>query len=264
MLKNESPDRVAVEEGIVVGRSGDRELKADIFVPPAGRANGVGVLLIHGGAWVRGDRTQLRGYGILLGRIGYTSVACEYRLAPGAKWPAQLDDARTALDWVRSHARDLGIDSDRIAVQGNSAGAHIALMLAATVPGIAACMAIYAPADLGLRAQVPATEGRVNPVPLLLERMDPEALREASPTSYASASFPPTMLIHGNADEIVPVANSFRMYDALIAAGAKAELHIFEGQPHSFDSESALGRQCASLMALFLTRHVPARTAAGV
>jgi acetyl esterase/lipase len=265
MFENDSPDRVAVNEGIAVGTGGDRELKADVFVPPAPVANGIGVLIIHGGGWISGDRTQLRGYGILLGRVGYTCVACEYRLAPDAKWPAQLNDVRTALGWMRAHAGDLRIDADRIAVQGNSAGAHLALMLAAKEPGIAACMAIYAPADLTLRqAWAERQQQRNSVVTQLLERTDADSLAEASPTMYATASFPPTMLIHGNADEIAPVQNSFRMYEALIAAGAKAELHVFEGVPHSFDRDPALGRQCASLMSLFLQRHVPARTPAAL
>jgi acetyl esterase/lipase len=255
---NESPDRVAVHEGIAVGAGGDRELKADVFMPPAVRANGAGVLLIHGGGWISGDRAQLRGYGILLGRAGYTCVACEYRLAPGAKWPAQIDDVRTAYRWMRDHAGELGVDRERIAVEGNSAGAHLSLMMAALEPTVAACISIYPPADLTLRHAQGLTEEqrRVNPVRQLLPEITEEALREASPTAYARPGFPPTMLIHGNADEIVAVHNSFTMYDALIAAGAKCELHVFDGQPHAFDREPALGRQCASLMTLFLSRHV--------
>jgi acetyl esterase/lipase len=64
------------------------------------------------------------------------------------------------------------------------------------------------------------------------------------------------MLITGNKDELVPDESSFAMYRALIAAGAKAELHVYEGAPHAFDAISEFGRQCASIMALFLDRHV--------
>jgi len=67
------------------------------------------------------------------------------------------------------------------------------------------------------------------------------------------------MLVHGNADETVPVEQSFLMYRALVDAGAKAELHVFEGAPHAFDREPGFGRQCASLMTLFLGRHVLSR-----
>jgi dipeptidyl aminopeptidase/acylaminoacyl peptidase len=73
---------------------------------------------------------------------------------------------------------------------------------------------------------------------------------------HAAASFPPTLLITGNEDALVPSESSFRMYDALTNAGAKAELHVYSGVPHGFDAVSEFGRQCASIMALFLDRHV--------
>jgi acetyl esterase/lipase len=256
MFTNSSPDRVAIEEGVVIGSGGGRELRVDVFVPPKGVANGASVLLVHGGGWINGDRQQLRGYGILLGRVGYTCVACEYRLAPDAKWPAQIEDVRVAFEWMRSHADELGIDRDRIAVEGNSAGGHLALVLAGTTPGVAACVAIYAPADLQLRQAVASTQARVSPVKLLMPSLEQAALIEASANTYVSSDFPPTMLIHGNADTVVSVEQSLRMYQALVDAGAKAELHIFEGQPHSFDQQAGPGRQCASLMQLFFQRHV--------
>src|SRR5579864_4270254 len=86
--------RVSVET-IDVGLGGDRFLKADLYRPP--EPNGAGIVLVHGGSFIQGDRSQLRGYGIQMGRLGYTSLACEYRLAPDHKWPAQLDDVHTAL-----------------------------------------------------------------------------------------------------------------------------------------------------------------------
>lgn len=259
--------RVTIEEGSVVGEGGGRELKADLFTPPAGTSNGTGVLLVHGGSWVGGDRAQLRGYGILLGRNGYTSLACEYRLAPGAHWPAQLHDVKAALRWFRASAPRLGIDPGKIAVSGNSAGGHLALMMAATQnaesfegsggnPGVptdvAACIAFYAPVLLGapgagLSAAVRAFLGR--------DATD-ERVREASPITQATGAFPPTMLLTGNNDALVPDESSVRMYSALRDAGAKAELHIFEGAPHAFDALPLYGRQCAALMQIFLDRHV--------
>jgi dipeptidyl aminopeptidase/acylaminoacyl peptidase len=89
-----------------------------------------------------------------------------------------------------------------------------------------------------------------------------EMRAQASPLTYVSDSFPPTMFISGNADPIVNVEHSLKMYRALVDAGAKTELHVFEGQPHAFDREPAFGRQCAALMTLFLNRHVRATVAA--
>ena len=124
--------RVTIEEGVVFGTGGGRELKADVFVPPGDVKNAPAVLLVHGGAWREGDRTQLRGYGILLGRRGYVCVASEYRLVGESAWPAQIHDVKAALRWMRANATQLGIDPAKIAIEGNSAGAHLALLAAGT------------------------------------------------------------------------------------------------------------------------------------
>src|SRR5271167_4093439 len=89
-------DRVEVET-LKVGQGGGRDLLADLYRPA--NPNGCGVLLIYGGGFVEGDRRQLAGYGIALGRAGYTSLACEYRLAGEALWPAALDDVITAFEF---------------------------------------------------------------------------------------------------------------------------------------------------------------------
>lgn len=243
-------DRVETET-VKVGEAGGRDLLADLYVPP--EPNGCGVLLVHGGAWFQGDREQLRGYGILLGRIGYTCLACEYRLAPGAQWPAQIDDVNAALSYLHAHAVDLGIDPAKIAVSGNSAGGHLALMAAAQrVAPVAAVVAFYAPTDM--LAGKARGGGAIMPV-LFADPSDAQLIA-ASPITYADASFPPAMLITGNQDEIVSWHDSDDMYHRLRAAGAKAELHVFEGLPHAFDRLPDYGRHCANLISLFLDRHV--------
>jgi len=82
------------------------------------------------------------------------------------------------------------------------------------------------------------------------------SLAAVSPVNLADASFPAAMLITGNQDEIVDWHDSHAMYMRLIDAGARAELHVFDGAPHAFDARPKFGRQCASLMALFLDRLV--------
>jgi acetyl esterase/lipase len=236
-------------------------------MPPQEGADRPSILLIHGGGWARGDRSQLHGYGILLGRIGYVCVATEYRLAPASTWPAQIHDVKASLRWMRANAVRLGIDPAKIAVSGNSAGGHLSLMLAGTqnMPefegeggnagistDVAACIAFYAPAQLyspnqPLREELSFLFGR---------GYDEPTARAASPITYASASFPPTMLMHGNQDELVPEEASTRMYRALREAGAPAELHMYDGAPHAFDRVPEFGRQCAAIMALFLDRNV--------
>lgn len=257
--------RVEVEPGVVFGTGGGRDLKCDIYHPPAAVKNGLGVLLVHGGGWVQGDRSQLRGYGILLGRKGYTCVASEYRLVPESPWPACLHDVKAAIRWMRANAERLGIDPAKIVIEGNSAGAHLVLMAAGTVgrpefegeggnagvdTSVAAVIAFYPPTALGSRNW----KTRIHP--LFGQEASAAQLAAASPLTYVGAGHPPTLFFHGNSDELVPAAESTDMYEALIAAKVPAELHMYANQPHGFDSDPLLGRQCADIMALFIERMV--------
>jgi acetyl esterase/lipase len=205
-------------------------------------------------------------------------VACEYRRSGEATWPAQIHDVKAALRWMRANAGRLNIDPTKIAVSGNSAGAHLSLMLAGTRhvaefegeggnPGVstavAAAIAFYGPAQIwGLehRRREVNVQG-YDAVGLLMgvaegAAIDEARLRAASPLTYAAPGHPPTLLIHGNKDALVPHEASRRMHTALEAAKVPAELHIYDGAPHAFDALPDFGRQCASIMALFLDRHV--------
>lgn len=255
-------DRVTIRPEVVFGTGGGRDLVCDVYEPPAAVRNGVGVLLVHGGGWSEGDRTQLSGYGILLGRRGYTCVASEYRLTGEALWPAQIEDVKCALRWMRANSDRLGIDPGKIVVEGNSAGGHLALIMGGTAnraefegtggnagvdTSVSAVIAFYPPTGLERRewGGLPALFGHGT---------QPDVLRGASPLTYASANFPPALLIHGNIDETVPVSETTAMYDALVAAGATAELHVFANQPHGFDADPKLGRLSADVMMSFLER----------
>ncbi len=240
-------------ESVLVGHAGGRQLSADLYRPPV--ANGGAVLLIHGGGFVGGDRRQLRGYGIYLGRLGYTCLACEYRLAGESRWPAQLEDVNSALAWLHSQSEELGFDDRRLAVSGNSAGGHLALMAAAEgrMP-IAAVTAFYPPTDF--LSEEARRHGSPSSMRFLLgDDVSEERVRLLSPINHVRKDLPPIQLITGNRDETVSVNQSLDMYRALIAAGARAELHVFEGAPHAFDVYPPFGRQCASLIALFLERY---------
>ena len=264
---DEATDRVTIENDVVFGTGGGRDLRCDIYTPPGGATDAGCVVLVHGGAWRQGDRTQLRGYGILLGRAGYVCVAPEYRLTPESPWPAQIHDVKAAVRWVRANADRLGIDPERIAVEGNSAGAHLALLAAGTQdeaefegdgghPGVsthvAAVIGVYPPV---LFAHGERLKGAV-PLMALSDAADIEVARLASPVSHVTADFPPTMLVHGTHDTTVPAKASLVMYEALVDAGVPVELHMYAEQPHAFDALPAFGRQVAAEMQLFLGRYL--------
>jgi dipeptidyl aminopeptidase/acylaminoacyl peptidase len=114
---------------------------------------------------------------------------------------------------------------------------------------VAACIAFYPPTGLDRRAWggMPALFGKDAPQ---------DVMRAASPLTYASGGFPPTLIIQGNKDEVVPEAEATNMYEALNKAGVPVELHMFASQPHGFDADPKLGRQCAEIMLSFLDRFI--------
>ena len=254
-------DRVEVET-LKVGQGGGRDLLADLYRPA--NPNGCGVLLIYGGGFVEGDRRQLAGYGIALGRAGYTSLACEYRLAGEALWPAALDDVITAFEFFHGATKSLGLASSKLAVSGNSAGGCLSLLLAgnSALP-VAASIAFYAPVDfLGEDARAHGTPKGMKY--LLGEDVSEERLRAMSPINYVAPTFPPTLLLTGNRDARVGWKESVDMCEALNAAGSSCELHVFDGLEHAFDIAPEYGRLSVALMTRFLDSHVLASTSSGI
>ncbi len=266
-MSNPERGRVTIEEGVVFGSGGGRDLNCDVYTPPGDVSNAPAVLMVHGGSWRNGDRTQLRGYGVLIGREGYVCVCTEYRLLDEAPWPAQIHDVKAAIRWMRANSDRLGIDPTRIVIQGNSAGGHLALLAAGT-PGspefegdggnaeqptdVAAVLAIYPPTDLeamqrGEAEPIAASAGFGNAA---------EVAKTASPINYVTPDFPPTLLIHGTNDDVVPHSQSVAMYQALEEAGVAVELHTYGNQPHAFDAQPEYGRQTAATMLTFLKRFV--------
>lgn len=262
-------ERVVIDEDIVFERVPQRELACDVFRPPAEVANGAGVLLLHGGGWERGDRKQLRAFGIHLAREGFVCVACSYRLKAEAPWPAPMSDVYAALRFIRRSAHSLAIDPERIAALGASAGGHLALLAAGGAFGstdgyggdadsaLRAVVAIFPPTLLSPRDAL--EDGAVPAFALLGDGDTPEASRQASPLHYVRPGFPPTLLLHGNADELVPAKASMRMYEALLEARVPAELHMVADQPHAYVLQRDFHRLSVQIIALFLRRYLGLR-----
>src|SRR5919107_1795723 len=127
------PDGVEVSLDIVYRRAGDREVKLDVYAPtaeapPGGRP---AILAIHGGGWRGGSKTDFGRMAARLTRHDYVVVSVGYLLSkPGSpSWPANFEDVREAVRWMRRHADDHGIDPDRIVAMGASAGGHLSALL---------------------------------------------------------------------------------------------------------------------------------------
>ena len=214
-----------------------QRLLADVY-RPAGPGPFPSVLLIHGGAWKRGDRAQVEGIAERLSGRGYLVVNTTYRLVPAHVWPAQLHDVQQALRWMRSpQGGARGIDPARIGAFGYSAGGHLAALL-----GGAADDPRWGGADLAVRAVVAGgtpsdltafRDGKL--VPAFIGRPYAEAAQsyvDASPLHHVTPADPPVFLYHAGFDRLVPIDQAERYRAALDAAGVPNELFVIRGHGH--------------------------------
>ena len=260
---------VQIKDDLVIGKNGDQDLAGDLFLPPEGTENGAAIVFVHGGGWREGDKSQLRGYGILLARHGFVCLCTAYRLSHEALWPAQIQDVKCAIRYMRTHADDLKIDPNRIGVSGNSAGGHLSLMAGLSVyesdfegktgnnevnSKVKAICAIYPPAQI---RKFDNTDPIIDAYKALMGKdARQEDYDKASPLLQIQADFPPTMLIHGSADSVVNLADSTDLYKKLTEKGVPSELHIYSEEEHAFDSQSGYGRTVAELQNLFFKKHL--------
>lgn len=257
------------QKNVVYARVGDRPLHMDIYAP-TGPSNGAAVLLVHGGAWRQGSKDILVEHARHLARDGFVALACEYRLTPEAHWPAQIHDVRAAIRWARTKAADLGFDADRLCLQGHSAGAHLVLLAAGaagdarldgpdadtSIPTACAAVAAVYPPVLMYRGE--RQSGGVPASALPGSDLTDETAELASPITYVSADFPPVMLLHGDADKVVPVSASRRFEEALRRAGGQVDLHVFNGLPHGFGNHPEIRPMMMTMISGFFRRRVGA------
>ena len=172
---------VKIEKDVVVGKGGDADLHCDIYRPPAGTEKRMALVHFHGGGFARGSKDTLAGQVAPITARGYVSIAAQYRLSGMARWPAQIEDAKTHIRWVRANAGMLGIDPNRIAIVGHSAGGHIALYTAGqTDAALAACVAFY-----------PQTDVRNNAPVLLPPGSGDAEIDDASPITHIKTAIRP-------------------------------------------------------------------------
>jgi len=255
-----------IEQRTYASRGASRTMAIDVYRPDG--APKAAVLLFHGGGWRRGSREMMAPPAKVLAANGFIAFGVEYRLLGEAAWPAHIQDVRSALRWVHAHANEFGFPPDKIVLQGFSAGGHLSLVAAGqppvagfdydgeptTTPKLAAVVAVYPPTEFSIEKPRPA--GVLRPDTLLGEGADQAAALKASPSSYIDKSYPPTLLVHGNADQLVPQDASLRMYGKLREAGVPVEMHLMAGQAHGFLSVPSLVPQLQQTVINFLERTV--------
>lgn len=241
---------IIVEKDLVYGKGGDTELRLNLAMPKAGAGPLPVVVFLHGQGWRAGDRTEMDPLVAGIARLGYVGVTVGYRLVPTARFPAQVEDCKAAIRWMRAHAAQYRIDPRRIAVVGFSAGGYLAAMLGVTSAAdglegnggwgdassaVEAVVSFFGPTDFTTRDWPPDLEREVV-VPFLggtfADR--PDAYRQASPIHFVTKDAPPFLFFHGVDDALVPIDQSRRLAASLQRAGVQARVVAFEHEGHGF------------------------------
>ncbi|MGW7346647.1 alpha/beta hydrolase fold domain-containing protein [Streptomyces sp. NPDC054854] len=231
-------------------RAGIRPLELDLWLPDETHRPLPVILYLHGGGWRAGTRTEMgprfRHWSpdpfARLAQAGFAVASVDYRLSGEAVHPAQLDDATAALGWLTARAGELGLDARRIVTWGESAGAHLAALLALTVP-LSGCVAWYGPTDLTtLPGQCPpGTYDAADPTTreaLLIGAAiadAPDRARAASPVAHVHADAPPFLVLHGTEDTLIPLAQGEQLAAALLRVGARVDFRPVLGAEHGWE-----------------------------
>lgn len=240
-------------------------LKADVYVPQ-GEGPFPAVLVVHGGAWHLGSRAQLSAQSQMFARQGFTAVAISYRLAPKHKFPAQIEDCRAALAWMRAEAENLKIDPTRIGGFGYSAGAQLIALLGTHTDGDSSLSNPSNSKTSGLRAiacggapcefRVLHKDQRMLSFWLGGTRREvPDQYRNASPAAFVSSDDPPMFFFHGEKDSLVPVESPKLMVSKLTEVGVEAELYMVPDTGHVF---AVMDRAALKKSVRFLSEHLAA------
>lgn len=216
-------------------------LPLDFYAAP--RAAAPCVVMIHGGGWESGDRTQLAQVNHAIARLGYAVAAISYRLAPQHRWPAPREDVFAAIAFLKARAPELGIDPTRLVIFGRSAGGQIAQVVAyaAGDPAVRGVVALYAPSDL-VFGYASAHEDDAIKSPALMRRFlggTPATAREnyesASALNFVTPRSPPTLLVHGANDRLTWDRHSERLAAKLTEARVPHAYVALPWATHGFE-----------------------------
>lgn len=256
---------VAVRRDIVYGTGGDTELQLDLYTPEGLSEPAPGLIFIHGGGWRSGKRQDYALYTSRFARHGYVVATVSYRLREAGYFPNSVEDVKAAVRWMRANAAEINVDPDRIAAIGGSAGGHLAMMLGYTSdvpelegsggnPGVSsavqAVVNIYGPVDFSVyperdhRLVTTYLQGRYE------ERT--EIYELASPITHVDPSDPPTLIIHGTLDTLVPVTQSDLLAEKFQELGMAYWYDRIDGWPHAMDVANPVNARVEQVAVAFL------------
>jgi acetyl esterase/lipase len=221
----------------------------DIYYPKTANGQWPVVMIVHGGAWIWGDKSKSASLAIQPGltESGFLVVSINYRLAPSFPWPSMIEDAKCAVRFLRAHAEEYNLDSERIGAAGDSVGGQIVLLLGLTDPStgwdvgeyleyssqVQAVVDFFGPTDLTDPSLFDLISKRGQRAFWNISWNSPELIK-ASPITYVKKDAPPIFIAHGNLDLSVRLIQSQLFYDKMVALGAPIWLVVMKNGIHSF------------------------------
>jgi acetyl esterase/lipase len=231
-----------------------QSLALDVYMPDNNDTDRPAIIVIHGGSWSAGEKSGFPRWNRWLAEQGLVVLDIEYQLQPQPNWQSATGDVKCAIGWVKQHAAQYGVDPNRIAVLGRSAGGHLALLAAYTpdepslppsceVPDthVQTVIAFYAPTDLLWGYNNPANPDVIDGSGTLRRFLggDPQTVSDAfhiaSPINHVDANTPPTLLLHGGRDQLVGMQHAEFLEQKLSAANVPHQTVIIPYAHHGFD-----------------------------
>ena len=265
------PEGVTVHRDVAYVTDGHERQKLDLYVPDTGE-NLPLIIWVHGGAWKGGDKTHFTPKEYL--KAGYAGASLNYRLSQHAVFPAQIEDVKAAVRWLRANAGTYRLDPNRFAAWGSSAGGHLVAMLGTTSDvaefevgenlkvssHVQAVVDYFGPTDFLQMDTQRLPDGLVHDAPDSPESQlvggpiqeHKDRVARANPITYVSKDDCPFLIIHGDQDKLVPYQQSVLLKDALEGAGVPVTLYRVEGGGHGWFKDPKV----PTLTKAFLEKHL--------
>lgn len=266
------PENVTVHRDVAYVTDGHERQKLDLYIPADTGENLPLIIWVHGGAWRGGNKTHYRPMGYL--SAGYAGASINYRLSQHAIFPAQIEDVKAAVRWLRTNAETYRLDPDRFAAWGSSAGGHLVAMLGTTgdiaefevgenlevSSQVQAVVDYFGPTDFLQMDAHRIPDGLVHDAPDSPEsklvggpiQEHKDRVAKANPITYVSKDNPPFLIIHGDQDKLVPYHQSVLLKDALEKAGVTVTFYRVKGGGHGWFRDPKV----PELTKAFLAQHL--------
>jgi acetyl esterase/lipase len=263
---DKGPPEVRVRRDLTYGKGGEVDLKLDLAMPAKGAGPYPAIVCIHGGGWRAGKRQDLstrnalidnRSFIELLAGRGYVAVTVSYRLAPAHKFPAQIEDCKAAVRWLRANAARYKVNPDRIGAVGFSAGGHLVCLLGTSrkadglegkggqadqSSAVEAVVSFFGPTNFITKDWSDDVE-KTFLIPFLGATFEdkPELYKRVSPIAYVNKAAPPFLFFHGTKDPLVGLRHPRQLAAKLKKVGVSAQVVELEGEGHGWGGKKMLG-----------------------